>query len=364
MDVRELFSPRTIATRWNNDPFNQNAYVGLDLFLPKKKMGLDLSWIRGTRGVPITLKVSAFDAQATYRDREGISLTETEMPFFREGYKIKEKDRQDLVRLQDYDDAVASAVVQRIFDDYNDLIRGARVARERMAMQLLFPNDIDDVNGYIGIKLKANGATYNYNYDDPAGTWKANNYTALTSTKQWSAPATSDPFTDFQTVQNAIRARTGVKPTVAIMNSNTFQLMAKSKAIKDRYVAVNNVSLAALMDAEIESVIKRTVGVTIIRYDEQYRDENKQVQSFVPDNYVALIPDTGTSQPLGNMWMAYTPEEIDLEGTGKADVQVVDTGVAITQEILVHPVNINTFASMICLPSFERMDECALLKVA
>ena len=41
---------------------------------------------------------SAFDAKATFRDRIGFEKLETEMPFFREGYKIKEKDRQEMLR--------------------------------------------------------------------------------------------------------------------------------------------------------------------------------------------------------------------------------------------------------------------------
>jgi hypothetical protein len=44
-------------------------------------------------------------------------------------------------------------------------------------------------------------------------------------------------------------------------------------------------------------------------------------------------------------------------------VQIVDTGVALTQIVDAHPVNVNTFASEIVLPSYERMDEVALLKV-
>ena len=34
-------------------------------------------------------------------DRIGIEKLETEMPFFREGYKLKEKDRQEMLRIQD-----------------------------------------------------------------------------------------------------------------------------------------------------------------------------------------------------------------------------------------------------------------------
>ena len=51
-------------------------------------------------------------------------------------------------------------------------------------------------------------------------------------------------------------------------------------------------------------------------------------------------------------------------GKSNAEVAIVNTGVAITRVIEEHPVNINTFASEIVLPSYERMDEVVLIKVA
>ena len=41
----------------------------------------------------------------------------------------------------------------------------------------------------------------------------------------------------------------------------------------------------------------------------------------------------------------------------------MNNGIALTQIVDTHPVNINTFASEIVLPSYERMNEVALIKV-
>ena len=79
----------------------------------------------------------------------------------------------------------------------------------------------------------------------------------------------------------------------------------------------------------------------------------------MPDGYVALIP----AGALGETCYGTTPEEADLMGKGIAQVQIVETGIAVTQIVDPHPVNLNTFASEIVLPSYERMDEVALLKV-
>ena len=353
MDFKALITPAAVAANWTEVASNRVPYLGTGLFGAKKKAGLDLSWLKGHRGLPISLMPSTFDAKATFRDRIGVSKTEAEMPFFREGIKIKEKDRQELLRVQDSNDPYAVAVIDRVFDDANELIDAADVVPERMRMQLLFP-----VDGNVGIAIKANGVDYTYNYDQN-GEWKANNYTALTGADLWTAPTTADPFAAFKAAKDGVLARTGSEVVYAVMNSATFNMMAKADAIKNRYLSTNGLALGYLTDAEVKAAIKSTSNLDVIVYDKMYRDEDKVAHKFVPDGYVALIP----AGELGATWYGTTPEEADLMGSGKAEVAIVNTGVAITRIIEEHPVNINTFASEIVLPSYERMDEVALIKV-
>lgn len=353
MDLREVFTPAAIAANWTEVASNQIPYLGATLFPAKKKAGLDLKWLKGSRGLPISLMPSAFDAKATFRDRIGFDKLETEMPFFREGYKIKERDRQEMLRVQDSNDPYAMEVIAHVFDDTRDLIDGANVVPERMIMQLLFPE-----SGTAGIAIKANGVNYTYNYD-PDNAWKTSNYTALTSGDLWTAPTTADPFKAFKKVKDAIKSKTGSELTVAVMNTYTFNLMAATDAVKNRYLTKNGLSLGYLTDAEVKAIVEATSGLRIAVYDKQFRDESKTAKKFVPDGYVALLPDG----PVGSTWYGTTPEEADLRGSSSAEVSIVNTGVAITRVVEAHPVNTNIFASEIVLPSYERMDEVACLKV-
>lgn len=353
MDLRAVFTPASVAANWTEVASNAIPYLGATLFPAKKKAGLDLSWLKGSRGLPVSLAPSAFDAKATFRDRIGFSKLETEMPFFREGYKIKERDRQEMLRAMDSSDPYAAEVVARVFDDTRDLIDGANVVPERMIMQLLFP-----VDGEAGISIKANGVDYTYDYDQD-GSWKSKNYTALTSNDLWTAPTTADPFKAFKTVKDAVRANTGAELTIAVMNTYTFNLLAATAAVKNRYLTVNGLALGYLTDAEVKAIVEATSGLRIAVYDKQYRDESKNAHKFVPDGYVALLPDGA----LGSTWYGTTPEEADLMGASSAEVSVVNTGVAVTRTVQDHPVNVNFFASEIVLPSFERMDEVGVLKV-
>ena len=352
-EFRKLVTPKVIAANWTEAVSNKLAYVGESLFPSDQKAGLDLKWVKGFKGLPVSLMPSAFDAKATFRARPGIQVLETEMPFFREGFKIKEKDRQDILRIKEKNDPYMTDALNRVFDDAANLLEGALVVAERERMQLLFAED-----GNVGISLQANGVNYTYNYD-PQGEWKDTNYFPLEGDYTWDKAATADPLTDIRTAQDAISAKGG-KGSILMMNQETFKLFRSIKAIKDLFLTVNGLAIGYLTDNQIVTVLKDTLGLTgIVVYDKQYKDEDGVTHKFVPDYYVAVLPDG----PLGKTWRGTTPEEADLMGSGKADVAIVNKGIAITKIMDEHPVNLNTFASEIVLPSYERMDEVALIKV-
>lgn len=353
MNIIDVLTPAAVAAYWTEVGSNRLPYLGEGLFPAQKKAGLDLNWFKGSRGLPISLMPSAFDAKATFRDRIGVEKIETEMPFFREGFKLKEKDRQEILRAQSSADPYAQEVLDRIFRDSADLIEGAAVVPERMRMQLLFPE-----NGNVGISIVANGVNYTYNYD-PDGKWRAANYTVLTSGDKWDAPTTADPVKTLDTAKSNLATLYGADSNVAIMNRATYDKMTACNALKQRVFPGVDVSKVYITGAEANRVIQDAIGVTITVYDKMFRDESKTAKKFVPDGYVALIP----ARAIGNTYFGTSPEEADLLGSNAADVEIVNTGVAITRVVEPHPVNVNTFASEIVLPSFEAMDECACIKV-
>ena len=353
MDFTTLFTPASVSARWTEAVSNRIPMVGESLFPARKQAGLDLSFIKGSKGLPISLMPSAFDAKATFRDRIGVEKLETEMPFFREGFKIKEKDRQEILKAQDIDSPFIMPILSRIYDDANELIEGALVASERERMQLLFAQ-----NGNVGITIVANGVSYAYNYDKD-GAWKSTNYFELGGDAAWSNASTADSFNDIDTAKQAILAKTGAAIAYAVMNTVTFNYMMKMTNIKNRFLTASGLAIGYPTRGEIRKVVEDTAEIRIIIYDKQFRDENKVAHKFVPDGYVALIPDGA----LGNTYYGTTPEEADLMGKGAAEVAIVNQGIAVTQIVDPHPVNVNTFVSQIVLPSYERMDDVALLKV-
>lgn len=349
---KTIVSPEAISMHWTEAQTSNDAYIGEALFPRQQKAGLDLSWFKGSKGLPISLMPSAFDAKATYRDRMGVSKIESEMPFFREGFKIKEKDRQNILNAMDSSNPYVREIIAKVFDDADQLIEGARVVGERMRMQLLFAE-----NGNVGISIVANGVDYTYNYD-PDGDWKRTNYFALVGQSKWDDKDHSDPLADIQQGKDAISDKGG-QAAIMAMNSATLRTLRGNKALLNRFITTSGVAVANPTDSDMQKVLRDSAELELLVYDKKYQNENKHTFKFVPDGYVAILPDS----TLGTTYLGTTPEEADLISSNMADVAIVDTGVAVTQITEPHPVNINTIVSEIILPSYEQMDQVALLKV-
>ena len=353
MNIRDAYNAKAIAVRHTEAASNKQAYLGAGLFPAKKKTGLDLKWIKTAKGLPVSLAPSAFDTVSTLRSREGFKITETEMAFFKESMLVKENDEQEIMRVQDSSDPFAQEVLDRIYDDAETLLEGAAVVPERMRMQLL-----SSETGSPSISIAANGATYAYNYDAD-GSYRANNFTELLGTSMWSDVANSDPITDVMNAQDAVEARTGTRPSILIVSKQTMNYLKQNVKVRQYTLAQNVTANIIMTDNRVKETFSTELGVTIIVYAKQYKDENGMVKKFYPDGMATLVP-SGT---LGNTWFGMTPEERTLLSKPGADVTVVDGGVAVSITVTEDPVQTKTTVSEICLPSFERMDETYTLKV-
>ena len=353
MNIRDAYNASAIALVNTEVASNKKPYLGSGLFPAKKKMGLDLKWIKTSKGLPVSLAPSNFDAVSTLRSREGFKLTETEMAFFRESMLIKEADEQEMMRVQDSTDPYAAEVLSRIFDDANTLIDGANVVPERMIMQLLAPKD-----GHPKISIQANGVTYEYNYD-PNNTYSSKNYAELSSsTDMWNNTENSDPLDDVSVALDAVEAETGERPSIMIISRKTMDYLKQNKKIRNAILAQNATANIFMNDNRVKEVFSNELGISVIVYSKQYKDETGKAQKFYPDGFATLIP-TGA---LGNTWYGTTPEERTLMGNATADVSIVNTGVAVAVTVSNDPVQTKTTVSEIVLPSYERMDSTYVIK--
>lgn len=347
-NIFDLINPRAIAAYWNEVGSNKIPYLGATLFPPKKQLGLDLSWFRGSDGLPIELAPAAFDTKSTFRDRIGVSEINTEMPFFKDGFFIKEKDRIEINK------AIAAAnadyvepIIRHIYDDAVNLVKSSDVTCERMRMQLL--------SGGV-IAISANRQAYNYDYKFP----EAHKETLL-NTAKWSDTANSDPISDILRWQKAINDDTGVTPTRGICRSKTWNYLLANQKIKQGINAMNaNGANVPINNVQLQNYLSiQCNGLRVAVYDKMFRTLNGTKTAFFPDDVFTLHSDGS----LGNTYYGTTPEESDMLAGTNANVQIVNTGVAIKTIKQADPVNVQTIASMIAMPSFEAIDNVFIAKV-
>lgn len=353
MAYTDLLNAKYVALAWeevaNADPTD---YLGSRLFGFRKQMSLELKWLKGANGAPISLAPGAFDAEIALRGRIDAAKVEEEMPLFREGIQVTESDRRALIEAAALGDSYAQDVISRIFDDTNNLIRGAKVIPERMIWQLLAP-----VDGKPKISIAGNNINYAYNYD-PNGEWFANNFVDGSSTP-WSAAATATPIDDTIKITEKAKEK-GVILRYAIMSQKTMLEMTNSQQMKAAVLSQNATPNVFMTPDVAKSVFEQITKIRPIVYDGVYADYDGTTKKFMPDGVVTYIPEG----MLGNMVYAMTSEEYELRGDGNKNVAIVDGGISVTTvETSAMPPRVATYASEIVLPSYERMGEVYELKV-
>ena len=343
--IFDYFTSKALAAYYNTKLADANTqpYLGDELFPARKKMGLNLKFIKGAKGLPTTLSLSAFDVKSTKKDRIGFQSVQTKMPFFKNDMLIDEELRQELLIAIEAGNAdYIDTILRNIFDDTITLLDAAGVARERMRMQLLSSGAISMAN---------NGQAYTYDYG-------LGNDQKVTPSTLWNANG-ADPLSDIISWQDVIENKGYARPARAITSRTVLRTLMKNAGIKEA-VYVMSQGKVTLTEANVKDYFREHAGIEIAVYDKKYMNESGVATRYIPEDLFILIPDGD----LGNTWFGTTPEEADLRsGATDAEVSIVDTGVAVTTTKTTDPVSVDTKVSQVVLPSFEAADQIMIADV-
>lgn len=341
MTIFDLVLSAELVAYWETLMQDEAPYIGEELFPADKKRGLNLQWIKGSQGLPVVLKNSAFDVAAVPRARIGFDKLSANMPYFKESTYIDEELRQELnMVLETGNQAYIDSVMNRIFDDETRLLRGAAAAREMMRMMAL-------TTGVVA--MQSNGQVFSFDYGIPA----AHKTTVTTS---WSDLTNSDPMEDIRAAKEQILDDTGAVVTRAICDGKTWRNLRNNEKIKkDIFVLTNGAG--AVSDQKLRTYLLDELGIEVVVNDKRYVDNTGATVKYVPEDVFVMFPDG----PLGKTWFGTTPAESDLMSGSAANVSITDTGVAVTTVKKEDPVQVETIVSMICLPSFEQADQVYIL---
>lgn len=339
MTIFDLVKSDAIVAYWETISQDREPYLLTEMFPADKKLGLDLSFIKGSSGLPAVLKLSAFDVKAIPRDRIGFEKLQAEMPFFKESLYVDEKLRQELnMVLETGNQAYIDVVMNRVFADEIQLLEAASAARERMRAMALTTG---------AVTLASNGQAYTYDYQMP------DNHKLTNASFN---DADYDIAGYINGVLDTVEDDTGVRPNRGLVSRAEWNKMKNNTLIKKNiYVLTNGVG--TVNDNTLRDYLYDQTGVEFVVYAKRYKDENKVTKRFIPDDLVVLFP----AGSLGKTWFGTTPEESDLMTGSAANVAITDTGVAVTTVKMTDPVNVETKVTQICLPSFEMADQVAII---
>lgn len=338
--IYDVITPQALGNFWEASALTREPYFGESKFPNRKKLGLQLSWIKGAKNAPVMLMPSALDAKVIPISRQGFEMPTAKIPFFKNARQLNEEMILQYNALVEYNPSMAEIIAENIFNDEKDLLSYAALTREVLRMQALTTG---------AISLASNGQVVSYDYGIPAGNKK-------TPTVKWDVAASADPIADINAWILAIESEKGVKISEMLINSVTLSYIQKAAAVKNLMFAnVTNQPAVASRTRTIE-FLKEETGLDVYVYDKGY-DNNGTFTKFVADGTVVLMP----SESLGNTWMCVTPEESELGGEGSsASVKVVDGGVAITMYKENDSVTKSVKVSEMVLPSFE-MADCVII---
>lgn len=339
MTIFDLMQSTELVAYWEELTQDEAPYPCEELFPDDKKRGISLKWIKGSKGLPVVLKTSAFDVHAIPRPRIGFDKLTAEMPYFKESTYIDEELRQELnLVLETGNQAYIDSVMNKIFDDETRLLRGAAASRERMRMMAL-------TTGIVS--MAANGQVFSFDY---GVTHKGN------AAESWSDHTASDPIEDIRKAKEEILDETGAVITRAMCDGKTWRDLRNNDKIKKAIFVLTN-GVGAVSDNKLRDYIMEELEIEIFVNDKRYKDESEATLKFMPENTFVMFPDGD----LGKTWFGTTPAESDLMTGSVANVSITDTGVAVTTVQKADPVQVETIVSMICLPSFEAADQVYIM---
>lgn len=354
VNLFDYIRAQEIAAYVRENPNNRIPYFAETLFPSRTQMGTDISWLKGANGLPVALQPSEYDVKARMREKEGFEAVATEMAFFREAMRIGEKDRQQLNMLIAHpDNTVAMPIIRKIFDEAARLVEGARVQAEIMRCQLM-------TTGKIDIASADGRAHYVYDYG------QQNLYKAKRGV--WGATdAAADPVRDLIDIADDMELKTGIRPTRVVMNRKTFLDMVDCQLIHKMMYPDDSAMNYFVSESQRKSFIEQVTGLSIFVYSKKFgvldhatglRHDSKEHQ-LIPDGVVVMFPDGN----LGNTVYGTTPEASDLMSGTDAQVAQAPYGTTITTFKEKHPVQVVTVVSCVMVPSFEAIDNVAVIDV-
>ncbi|WP_077621560.1 major capsid protein [Sediminibacillus massiliensis] len=317
--------------------------VGDGLFPADRTEEFEIKYILGSNAAPVSASVHAYDTEAQIGSRDGFSEMTMEPALIKR--KIKMGERLIKAMTQARTDAEVQRVVDRIYNDVDNMVNSVRTRIERFRFEAVSTGKLVlNENGFKG--------EIDYGVTD-------DQKEALSGTDLWSDPA-ANPLEDIDRYVNQVVAYSGVTPTRALTSRKVFNALKRHDSVRKGIFGVNSARLVT--NAELNAFLQEQGLPAIATDDRVYRvqknDGTYATERFFTENNFVLLPDG----ELGKTVFSSTPEEANMqynktatfENFGNIVAQIYDTQ---------DPVARWTKAVALALPSFPTANQVFIASV-
>jgi hypothetical protein len=355
--VKELLDPSIIASYYKANPDEQKPLFGESVFGRTTTSHLDLAFLKGSKGVSATTRLSAPDANFTFITRPGLKKERAELPFFREAAQLTE---DDMLMLNAVEASYGSNSVnfdnevKRIYDDRSELIRRGKNREEMIRFQVLQSAGIT-----LSTANDTNNApvTYQVTYDGD-GSWAANNIINITTA--WENAA-SNPLLDIYNALDYIDQKNSVPVKLLLPNRLYRALIANPNVVKTILPQFTNTIIGI---EAIQNWLNQRVGsIDILNmrdYHSVYLDEaTGNAAQFLNPNRALFLP----AGNVGDVVAGPTPAQLAKAQDPSLQVAEVDGFTIANYDTQKEPFLFETVISMRKMATFEGMDDVFNLNV-
>jgi hypothetical protein len=145
----------------------------------------------------------------------------------------------------------------------------------------------------------------------------------------------------------------------SIRSNGEYQEFMACDSVKEALLA-QNTNAHVMMTADVAKTLISNIfpGVEVLVYKKKFKDESGKTHAFVPDGFVAFVPEGR----LGKTYFGMTPEELAKMEAKDVDITILPSGVAVAvQTTYDTTMQTTTTVAETLLPSYENMDSVYLL---
>lgn len=271
------------------------AQVLETLFPPKKDDIVELAYVKGAAGEPVSASIRAVDAETQIGGRSGEGeLIRLEIPTIARKIPLTEKFKLELAAAKD--DRAVSALKRQIFNDLDSMVQGVRIRIERMRADAL-------MNGKI--EVNENGLVTEFDYKVPA-THKFVVGTGSQKIAAWNASSNpGDWVKHLEDWVALLKTDRGITATRILTSSQVLRVVLSAAVTKTYIPNVGYITQAILNDWLASANLP-----TFATYDEMYAIEGNLTgisrERYIPEDKIALFGDGA----LGDTQFGVTAEEV------------------------------------------------------